>query len=63
MSVEIVKSLIGAGDLQTLYENDQVCKTAGHGIMTLTTPVEYTNGGWTHLSPLFRVKNHIHANV
>lgn len=63
MSAERVKALINTGDLQTLYENDQVRSKIDMGLLNLIPVVEHTNGGWTHFPSLLRVKNHFHANL
>jgi hypothetical protein len=63
MSVDRVKSLINAGDLQTLYENDQVRKVLGTADSNLNLLVEHSNGGWPYFPPLLGVKNHIYADL
>jgi hypothetical protein len=52
MSAERVKALINAGDLQTLYENDQVRMKIIKISFNLTSVVEYTNGGWPYFPAL-----------
>jgi hypothetical protein len=63
MSAERVKNLISTGDLQTLYENDQVRRGSSYTLCNLIPIVEHTNGRGFDLPSLLRVKNHFHANI
>lgn len=63
MSAERVKNLISTGDLQTLYENDQVRKCSSYTFRSLIPIVEHTNGRGSDLPPLLRVKDHFYANI
>ncbi len=63
MSVDRVKHLISVGDLQTLYENDQVCPKMNVGSVDLISLVEHTNGGWSDIPTLLGITNNVHANI
>ena len=65
LSDEKARQLIKAGDLDTLYQNDQVSLEAMDPYLYLLKEwtVELTNGRRAYFSVLFRVENHLHAHL
>lgn len=61
---EKVKHLIKMGDLETLYENDQVPASSLHlrGRLLILL-VEPSDGRWLDVSLLFRSQNYVQSNV
>ena len=62
---EKARQLIKVGDLDTLYQNDQVSLEVMYPYLYLLRDctVEFTNGCRAYFSVLFRVENHLHAHV
>ena len=66
LSDDKARQLIIAGDLDTLYQNDQVSHEAvilKVGSLSDTCAVEPTDDRRAYISLLFRVENHLYANV
>lgn len=66
LSDDTARQLIKAGDLDTLYQNDQVSHLAvvpDSGLLSDRCTVESRDGRRKHISFLLRVENYLHANV
>ena len=65
LSDEKARQLIKAGDLDTLYQNDQVSLelTDPYLYLLRECTVELTNGRRAYFSVLLRVENHLHAHL
>ena len=66
LSDDKARQLIKAGDLDTLYQNDQVSHETANPRLALLSGmrlVELADGRRAYISLLFRVENYLHANV
>ena len=66
LSDDKARQLIKAGDLDTLYQNDQVSHEAVNpylGIVIDTPAVELTDGRWAYVFLLLGVENYLHADI
>ena len=66
LSDERARQLIKGGDIDTLYQNDQVKTIAGKlrsNLADLFPTAAFANGSWTHISLLFRIKDYFFPDV
>ncbi len=62
---EVVRKLVANGDIETLYDNDQVLSQQPLvlGCGQLMAAAQSSDGGRSHLPVLLRGSNNLHANL